>query len=86
MKFFLIITVILSLFVFAVADVSNISKDEKVKKQIELEMEKERKYSIEQKFYQGAEYDLSDSEVNPDSIDSVPDLEIQDFDMDSVYD
>ena len=86
MKFFLIITVILNLFVFAVADVSNISKDEKVKKQIELEMEKERMYSIEQKFYQGAEYDLSGSEVNPDSIDSVPDLEIQDFDMDSVYD
>ena len=83
MKFFLIITVILNSFVFAVSD---ISKDEKVKKQIELEMEKERKYSIEQKFYQGAEYDLSGSEVNPDSIDSVPDLEIQDFDMDSVYD
>lgn len=83
MKFFLIITVIVNSFVFAVSD---ISKDEKVKKQIELEMEKERKYSIEQKFYQGAEYDLSDSEVNPDSIDSVPDLEIQDFDMDGVYD
>ena len=49
-------------------------------------MEKEKRYSVDQTFYQGSEYDLSGLEVNPDSLDSVPELEIQDLDMDSVYD
>jgi hypothetical protein len=49
-------------------------------------MLKEKKYSVDQTFYQGNEYDLSGLEVNPDSLDSVPELEIQDLDMDSVYD
>jgi len=59
----------------------------RVEKQIEIEMEKEKKYSIEQTFYTEENYDFKGAEVNPDSLLSIPTLEPQDdFDMDSVYD
>jgi len=59
----------------------------RVEKQIEIEMEKEKKYSIEQTFYTEENYDFKGAEVNPDSLLSIPVLEPQDdFDMDSVYD
>jgi hypothetical protein len=75
---------ILSSILFASSN--SMTKQDRINKQIELEMKKETQYSIEQTFYQGLEYDLSSSEVNPDSLDSIPDLEIQDLDMDSIYD
>ena len=49
-------------------------------------MEKEKKYSKEQKFYQGKNYDLKAAEINLDSLSSIPDDdEEDDFDMDDVY-
>jgi hypothetical protein len=71
---------------FVLASSVKLNKEDRIKKQIKIEMEKEKKYSVDQTFYQGSEYDLSGLEVNPDSLDLVPELEIQDLDMDSVYD
>ena len=82
-KHFLIITILSS---FVLASSVKLNKEDRIKKQIKIEMEKEKRYSVDQTFYQGNEYDLSGLEVNPDSLDSVPELEIQDLDMDSVYD
>ncbi len=59
----------------------------RAEKQLQIEMEKEKKYSKEQTFYQSHSYDFKGAEVNPDSLDSLPSIEVQDdFDMDSVYD
>ena len=62
-------------------------RQKRIEKQIQTEMEREKKYAKEQVFYQNHNYDFKGAEVNPDSVDSVPDIELQDdFDMDSVYD
>ena len=86
MKFYLIF--ILGLSTLLMASNSSMSEKEKrAKKQLQVEMEKEKKYAKEQTFYNSANYDFKGAEVNPDSLDSVPDIELQDdFDMDSVYD
>ncbi|RLA76960.1 MAG: hypothetical protein DRG78_18135 [Epsilonproteobacteria bacterium] len=61
-------------------------REARVQKQIEIEMKKEQKYSKEQTFYQGQYYDLKGAEVNPDSLDTVPEIPVDDFNIDSVYD
>ncbi len=58
----------------------------RAQKQVEEQMKKEQKYAREQTFYQGQYYDFKGAEVNPDSVDSVPEIPVDDFDMDSVYD
>jgi len=63
------------------------SKAKKEAKQLEEQIKKEEKFAKEQRFYQGAEYDLSSYEVDKSSLDSVPLIEPDyDFDMDDVYD
>ena len=55
-------------------------------KQIKAQMEREKKYAKEQKFYQGDEYDFKAVEVNPDSLDHIPVIEPDyDFDITDVY-
>ena len=55
---------------------------EKIKEQ----MEREKKYAKEQKFYQGDEYDLKAHEVDPNSLPDVPAIEPDyDFDITDVY-
>lgn len=49
-------------------------------------MEDEQKYAQEQTFYQMDNYDFQGAEVNPKSLKNIPDLELDDLDMDSVYD
>ena len=62
-------------------------RQKRIEKQIKTEMEKEKKYAKEQTFYQTHNYDFKGAEVNQDSIESIPEIEVQDdFDMDSVYD
>ena len=57
-------------------------KDSHLKEQ----MEKEKKFAKEQKFYQGDEYDLRGAEVDKKSVDKVPKLEPDyDFDITDVY-
>jgi hypothetical protein len=66
---------------------SNLSKEQRTQKQLEVQMKREEKFAREQTFYQGKEHDLGYAKVNPDSIDSVPLIEPEyDFDMDDVYD
>ncbi len=69
------------------ADVES-AKEKKIRieKQIQIEMEKEKKYSREQTFYSGKNYNLKGAEINPESLIGLPDIEVEDFDMDSVYD
>jgi len=58
----------------------------RAQKQVEEQMKKEQKYAREQTFYNQNNYDFKGAEVNPDSLDSVPEIPVDDFDMDSVYD
>ena len=63
----------------------NITK--KIDKQLQMQMEREKKFANEQRFYQGEDYDLSYAEVDKSSLDSVNLIEPDyDFNMDDVYD
>ncbi len=84
MKKILIFIMILSTLLIAVD--SDTQKKDRVKKQIEKEMEKEKKYAREQTFYSAENYDFKGAEVNPDSLSSVPEIKVDDFNIDSVYD
>ncbi len=88
MRLFLTCILLFNTFLMAAESSSSESERKKrVEKQLKIEMEKEKKYSKEQTFYQSHNYDFKGAEVNPNSVESVPDIEIQDdFDMDSVYD
>lgn len=80
----LIFTSISVLFAFdKVTDNKVVEKKKlRVEKQIKKEMEREKEYAIKQTFY----IDLKGAEINEESIKDVPELEVDDFDMDSVYD
>jgi len=85
MKFLLAFTVIFNLLIFAANNDANKSQkriDEHVKKQ----MEKEKKYAREQTFYKKDNYDLKGAEVNPESLKTLKEIEVDDLDMDSGYD
>jgi len=56
------------------------------KKQIQKQLQKEKKYAKEQKFYNADEYDFSGAEVNPESLKHIKPIEVDDMDMDDVYD
>ena len=59
----------------------------KAEKQIQEQIEREKKFAQEQTFYKGKDYDLSYAEVDANSLDDIhvaePDY---DFNMDDVYD
>jgi len=57
-------------------------------KNIQKQIEKEKKFKKEQKFYQGSDYDLKSFEIDEKSLDNIPkqDDMNKDFNMDSVYD
>ncbi len=62
-------------------------KAKRVEKQIQEQMKREEKYAKEQTFYQGKNFDLSELEVDPKSLDAIPDIEPDySFNMDDVYD
>ncbi len=87
MKKILIFMIIFNALLLSAAEKdSEKDKKERAQKQLKIEMEKEKKYSKEQTFYQSQNYDFKGAEVNPDSIDSVPEIEVDDFNIDSVYD
>lgn len=80
---------LISTFCLVLSLASNTSANKKkilIEKQIKIEIEKEKKYSREQAFYTYDYYDFKGAEVNVDSLDSIPELEMDDLDMDSVYD
>ncbi|HIP59315.1 MAG TPA: hypothetical protein EYH01_02685 [Campylobacterales bacterium] len=61
-------------------------KEKRLKKQIEIEIERDKKFAREQTFYKGKDYNLSGSEVNKETVESIEEIEPLEFDMDSVYD
>ncbi|NOQ30359.1 MAG: hypothetical protein GQ570_04455 [Helicobacteraceae bacterium] len=81
---------ILLIFIFNSLLLATDVKDSEQKKReaIELKkaMDKEKKYAKEQIFYSTHNYDFKSAEVNRDTLDSVPDIEVDDMDMDDVYD
>ena len=87
MKNILIFVVLLNSLVFAAGNnATDKQREKRAQAQLKIEMEKEKKYSREQTFYNANNYDFKGAEVNPDSLDSVPEIEVDDFDIDSVYD
>jgi hypothetical protein len=65
---------------------NNQTKVKKVEEKIKEQMEREKKYAKEQRFYQGDEYDLKSHEVDPNSLPDVPVIEPDyDFDITDVY-
>ncbi len=62
------------------------TNEDRTAKQIEIEMEKEKKYAKEQTFYNEANYDFKGSEVNPETVKRLNEIEVDELDMDSVYD
>lgn len=62
-------------------------KAKRAEQQIQAQMKREEKYAKEKTFYKGKDYDLSGSEVDPSSLDSIPLIEPDySFNMDDVYD
>ena len=86
MRNFLILIMVLSSLVVANSDKNDSEAKKRAQKQIEKEMETEKKYAKEQTFYNAQNYDFKGAEVNKDSLDSVPEIPIDDFNIDSVYD
>jgi len=75
------------LFLSLIAIVSlNASENKEENKHLKEQIEKEKKYAQEQKFYQGDEYDLKGAEVDKSTVDKVPKIEPDyDFDITDVY-
>ena len=83
MKIVLTLIILLSSFLWASDKKDNdAEKKARVEKQIKIEMEREKEYAQRQTFY----IDLEGAEVNEESLKDIPILELQDLDMDSVYD
>jgi uncharacterized protein (DUF1800 family) len=65
---------------------TNISKKKIIEEKIKEQMEREKKYAKEQRFYQGSDYDLKAHEVDPNTLPDVPVIEPDyDFDITDVY-
>jgi len=65
----------------------NHSKKIKItKSEVEKQIQREKTYAKDKKFYQGSDYNLSSSEVNKESLKHIKKIEPDyDFDMDDVY-
>ena len=87
MKVALTSLLILSTILYAQSD-NTIEKKELTKKHIEEQLKKEKKFSREQTFYKGDQYDLKGAEVDDSSVKKMKELPNynEDFDMDNVYD
>ncbi len=64
----------------------DLEKEKRTKEAIEKAIEKEKLYAKEKTFYDSKSYDFKDSEVNEDSLPTLREQEVDDLDMDDVYD
>lgn len=66
----------------------SLASQDNTNKNVQEQMEKEKKYAQEQKFYFADEYDFEGAEVDEKSLDDIPEQPDynDDFNMDSVYD
>lgn len=83
MKYILLLIILLTTSSFSFQN-----KESLEEKNLKKQLEREKKYAQEQRFYSGKEYDLKSFEVNMESVKNLPDVEDTnaDFDMDHVYD
>ncbi len=77
----LIFAVVIASFLHA----SDIQKEKRTKEAIRKAIEKEALYAKEQAFYDYESYDFNDSKVNEESLPFIPNIEVEDLDMDDVY-
>ena len=84
MRKILLSILLLSSFLFA-SDV-DLEKEKRTKAAIEKAIEKEKLYAKEKMFYDYDSYDFKDSEVNEESLETLKAKEVDDLDMDDVYD
>ncbi len=93
MKKIALILFSLILFVYADSNTTtetNSTKEANVSKELEKNLQKaieaEKRFEKEQKFYQGDDYNLTEHEVDPKSVDKVPLIEPEyDFDITDLY-
>ena len=86
MKYIIAFLFILQVTIIASSAETTDEKKLRIEKQIKEEIEKEKKYAQEQKFYNNENYDFKRSEINKDTLHLVPEIEVDDLDMNSVYD
>ncbi len=81
------IKLILSIAILStILNASNSTKARLEKENIKQQLKKEKKYAKEQTFYTEDNYDFKGAEVNPESVKMIKPLEVNDLDMDDVYD
>lgn len=83
---FILIILVLHPVIFASESSNeNLSIKEKF---IKKQLEKEKKFAKEQRFYSGSNHSLKGYEVNEESVKNLPDVpdNNKDFDMNDVYD
>ncbi len=65
---------------------TNTTKKKLIQKHLKEQMKKEAKYAKEKMFYMGKDYNLTEHEVDPNSLKHIKTIEPEyDFDMDDVY-
>jgi len=76
----------LATFILIFSVITTLMADEKINENLKKQMELEQKYAKEQRFYQGKDYNLSQQEIDEDSLENVPDIKPDyDFDITDVY-
>ncbi len=64
----------------------NSSDNNLTNKNLQEQMKREAKYAKEKAFYHGKEYNLSETEIDPNTLSNIPTITPDyDFDMDDVY-
>lgn len=83
MKKVLLFAIILSSFLWASNNATSEEEEaaKRKEKHIQQMLKDEDKFSKEQKFYQDDNYDFKGSEADQESADALPDIEIDDLDM-----
>lgn len=84
MKKLLVCSLVFISFLFA-SDV-DMEKEKRTKEAIQKAIQKEKLYAKEKTFYDYNSYDFDHSKVNEKSIPTLPEIEVNDMDMDDVYD
>jgi len=80
MKNIFILLIIINSFLLA----ADAKQETKITKELQKQMDREKKYAKEQTFYKGKNFDLKSFEVSQDVIDSIPKSEIDYSDDDGV--
>ncbi len=65
---------------------SDHNRSKSLEKNLKKQMELEKKYKEEQKFYMGKDYDLKSKEIDPDSLKDIKPIEPEyDFDITNIF-